>query len=70
MFFFLDVRGVLREGESDLDLARGLLSRHRVGLVPGSAFGEPGRLRLSFSLPEPLLREGIRRLSTGLRERR
>ncbi|MBP1654268.1 MAG: L-aspartate aminotransferase apoenzyme [Bacteroidetes bacterium] len=70
MFFFLDVRGFLREGESDLDLARGLLSRHRVGLVPGSAFGEPGRLRLSFSLGEPLLREGIRRISTGLRERR
>lgn len=70
MFFFLDVREFLREGESDMELARGLLSRHRVGLVPGSAFGEPGRLRLSFSLPEPLLREGIRRLSTGLRERR
>jgi aspartate aminotransferase len=70
MFFFLDVRGFLREGEDDAALARELLSQHRVGLVPGSAFGEPGWLRLSLSSPDPLLREGVRRMASGLRARR
>jgi aspartate aminotransferase len=72
MFFFLNTGGFLgRTGggkvmNDDGDLAAHLLHDHHVAIVPGSAFGEPGHLRVSFSSPEPLLREGIKRLILGL----
>jgi aspartate aminotransferase len=63
---FLDVphgKKVLRD---DVELAAYLLREHHVAVVPGSAFGEPGHLRLSFSSPEAILTDGVRRLVQGL----
>lgn len=72
MFFFLDVGrwiGRTVNGTAiadDIELAAYLLREHRLAIVPGSPFGEPGHLRLSFSSTEPLLREGIDRLIRAL----
>ncbi|HET9898383.1 MAG TPA: pyridoxal phosphate-dependent aminotransferase [Streptosporangiaceae bacterium] len=44
-----DVSELLRPGESDRSLARVILAVTHVATVPGSDFGLPGTLRLSFS---------------------
>ncbi len=45
----VDVSGLLRPGESDRSLARAMLGAIHVAAVPGSDFGLPGTLRLSFT---------------------
>jgi aspartate/methionine/tyrosine aminotransferase len=49
------------------DVAAGLLGE-KVITVPGSAFGSEGKgyLRLSFSISQALIEEGIRRIASGL----
>lgn len=47
---------------SDVDLAEHLINEAGVALVPGSAFGAPGHLRLSFATDLDTLREALRRL--------
>ena len=47
---------------SDVDLAEFLINEAGVALVPGSAFGAPGHLRLSFATDLETLREAMRRL--------
>jgi len=47
---------------SDVDLAEFLINEAGVALVPGSAFGAPGHLRLSFATDLETLREATRRL--------
>lgn len=50
---------------SDTELAETLLSAG-VAVVPGSAFGAPGHLRLSFTFPVKMLEKVMDRLETGL----
>ena len=52
--------------QDDLSLAEWLLTAHGVATVPGSAFGAPGALRLSFSVSERDIRAGVARLRTAL----
>lgn len=47
---------------SDVELAEFLINEAGVALVPGSAFGAPGHLRLSFATDLETLREALRRL--------
>jgi aspartate aminotransferase len=53
-----------------LDVAKHLLEKHRVAVVPGSAFGPSGshRLRLSYGAPAKTLEEGFRRMEAGFDE--
>jgi len=51
----------------DLELAAMLLNDAHVAAVPGSAFGAPGHLRLSYALSEEEITEGIRRIAEALR---
>ncbi|MCX8059939.1 MAG: pyridoxal phosphate-dependent aminotransferase, partial [Aquificaceae bacterium] len=51
---------------SDLKLADYLIEQGKVAVVPGSAFGAQGYVRLSYCLPEDAIREGIRRLKEAL----
>jgi len=44
------------------DLAKLLLDKARVALVPGDAFGAPGYLRLSYATSIERIEEGLRRL--------
>jgi aspartate aminotransferase len=52
--------------KSCTELAKELLDRAHVALVPGEAFGAPGFLRLSYATSLERIEEGLRRLSRFL----
>ena len=52
--------------ESDVDFAAFLLKQADVAVVPGSAFGAPGYIRLSFACSMDALKESIRRLERAV----
>jgi aspartate aminotransferase len=67
LFLFADARRHLGARFRDSSaLAAHLLTAGRVAVVPGSAFGLEGYLRLSFSAPEATLREGFARIEKAL----
>ncbi len=45
-----------------------LLEKHAVSIVPGTAFGTPGSVRLSFAASEADLKKALTRISQGLSE--
>lgn len=57
-------------GLSSWDLAKYLVRKHKVALVPGSIFGKKGEgyLRLSFAASEAQLENGLSRIEAGVRE--
>lgn len=59
-----DVRGLMERAGCATDGALAGRLRDEVGLkvLPGSAFGAPGHLRLSFAAPRAALEEGLARL--------
>ncbi len=71
-FYMLpDCSGLLADAaaglpQDDMALAEWLLMEHGVATVPGSAFGAPGALRLSFATSEENIRKGCARLRQGL----
>ena len=52
--------------ENDIDLAEYLLQEAGVALVPGSAFGAPGNMRLSFATSLDILEDAISRIKAAL----
>ena len=56
---FIDRMDNIRD---DLELASWLLEEAGVATVPGSAFGAPGHLRLSFATNMDQLKEAISRI--------
>ena len=52
--------------EDDLTLSDYLLMDWGLATVPGSAFGAPGYLRISFAASETDLKEGVERFHSGL----
>jgi aspartate/methionine/tyrosine aminotransferase len=71
-YAFPDVRGLLGRSyggeriESDEALATLLLDRACVAVVPGTPFGAPGFIRLSYATSEARIEEGIRRIRETL----
>jgi len=51
---------------TDVELAERLLKDAGVALVPGSAFGAPGHMRLSFATSLDVLKDAIGRLKEAL----
>ena len=47
---------------SDVDMCNALLDAKGVACVPGSAFGEPRALRISYTCPTPQLAPGLQRI--------
>lgn len=47
---------------NDVDLCNALLETKGVACVPGSAFGEPRALRISYTCPTPQLAPGLQRI--------
>ncbi len=56
-------------GDAGADFAAALLERHEVAVVPGSAFGTPAWVRLSYAAPRDQVLSGVRRLIALWRER-
>jgi aspartate aminotransferase len=67
-YAFPDVSGAIEKKDlaDDSALATLLLNEADVALVPGSAFGAPGYLRLSFACGLDTLREAVRRIHAAL----
>jgi aspartate aminotransferase len=62
-YAFPDVSAHLVDGSGDSTaLARHLLEREQVAVVPGDAFGAPGYLRISYATSIDRIEEGLRRL--------
>lgn len=51
---------------NDIELAEYLLQEAGVALVPGSAFGAPGNMRLSFATSKDVLADAIERIAKAL----
>ncbi|RKQ88617.1 pyridoxal phosphate-dependent aminotransferase [Brockia lithotrophica] len=70
-YVFLDVSPLLEAGGfSDADaLARALLEEEKVVVVPGTSFGAPEFVRLSYAMGEEEMLEGIARLAAFARRR-
>lgn len=52
--------------EDDTAFAEHLLTKGQIAVVPGSAFGAPGHMRLSFACSMQTLEEALRRIHTAL----
>lgn len=68
-YAFPDVSGLLgeRDGlDSDQALAMSLLDEAHIACVPGSPFGAPGYLRLSYANARDRLEEGLDRLASWI----
>ena len=52
--------------ENSAQLCDWLLEQHGVAIVPGSAFGAEGSVRLSFAASEPELKKALHRIAQGL----
>uniref|UniRef100_A0A7S0BKR5 Aminotransferase class I/classII large domain-containing protein n=1 Tax=Rhodosorus marinus TaxID=101924 RepID=A0A7S0BKR5_9RHOD len=59
MFMMVNVRGV---SPDDLTFARDLFDRQRIIVLPGTVFGVPGFVRITFSAPKHVLMEACDRL--------
>jgi len=55
--------------KNDFDLAEYLLEEARIAVVPGSAFGTPGYLRLSYAVSMEKIVEGLDRFEKAVRKR-
>ncbi|NNF95723.1 MAG: pyridoxal phosphate-dependent aminotransferase, partial [Halobacteria archaeon] len=65
-YAFPNVQGMINRLEginNDVELAEYILEHAGVALVPGSAFGSPGYMRLSFATSMANLDEALRRIS-------
>jgi aspartate/methionine/tyrosine aminotransferase len=52
--------------KDDVDLGEYLINEAGVALVPGSAFGAPGYMRLSFATSMDNLKKGLQRITAAL----
>ncbi|NII09060.1 aminotransferase class I/II-fold pyridoxal phosphate-dependent enzyme [Oleiagrimonas sp. C23AA] len=57
-----------RKIENDLDLCAALLDTKDVACVPGSAFGEPRAIRISYTCPTEQLKPGLERIQAFFAE--
>lgn len=66
-YFFPKVKEFLGgKIKNSLELARWLLEEKKVAVVPGSAFGREGYLRISFATSPEELQEGVKRIREAL----
>jgi aspartate aminotransferase len=52
--------------ETDIDVAGYLLEEARCAMVPGTAFGAPGFLRVSYAASNEMIREGLSRIGEAV----
>lgn len=61
-YLFVNVSSALKAGEDSMKFAEHALEQAKVVVVPGTPFGAPEWVRISFALDEKQLRLGIERL--------
>jgi len=65
-YLFASVERALRAGETDVAFCTRMLEEAGVALVPGSAFGAPGYVRISYATSEENLEKALDRLARAL----
>jgi len=67
-YAFPNVKGAMEKAgiDNDVDFAEKLLLEAGVALVPGSAFGSPGYMRLSFATSMKTLEDALNRIQKAL----
>ena len=68
-YAFVDVNGLINKLENindDFDLTEFFLNEANVALVPGSAFGSPNHVRISFATSLENLMEAVKRIKNAL----
>ena len=68
-YAFPSVKGVLSrmgDGATDVTLSTYLLEEARVAVVPGSAFGAQGHIRLAYAVSLEVVEEAVRRIKAAL----
>ncbi len=70
-YAFPNVKELLKEGnfKDDWELAEFLLEEAKIAVVPGSAFGYPGYLRLSYATSMENIEEGLNRFKEAVERR-
>jgi aspartate aminotransferase len=68
-YAFANIEGAMKivDVADDLAFAERLLDRTGVAVVPGSGFGAPGHMRLSFACSLQTIDEALRRIESALR---
>ncbi len=69
-YSFPDMNGVIEKLEgitNDIELAEFFLEKAEVAMVPGSAFGAPGCMRISFATSMENLEKSMERIKTALK---
>ncbi|MBV1883620.1 MAG: pyridoxal phosphate-dependent aminotransferase [Pseudomonadales bacterium] len=69
-YAFPNIQGVIDSIEginNDVELAEHLLQKAGVALVPGSAFGLPGHVRLSFATSMDILKDALSRITAAVK---
>lgn len=61
-YLFINIKGIAKFAGDSMKFCSELLSREGVALVPGSAFGMDGYVRLSFACSTEQIVEGIKRI--------
>jgi len=69
-YAFPNVKELIRQAnlKDDFALADYLLEKAKIAVVPGSAFGMPGYLRLSYATSMENIKEGLNRFKTAVEE--
>ena len=65
-YVFPDISGHLSNGATAEDFAGKLLRKTGVAVVPGEAFGVADHIRISYAVPEEMLREGLEKIAEVL----
>ncbi|HVV68568.1 MAG TPA: pyridoxal phosphate-dependent aminotransferase [Gammaproteobacteria bacterium] len=67
-YAFVRVENILKEEgpKTDLDFAEYLLQEAKIAVVPGSAFGTQGYMRLSYATSLEVLKQGLERLAAAV----
>lgn len=70
-YLFVNIDSFLKESgmSGSVECASWLLEEARVAVVPGVAFGDDRAIRLSVSVAEDVVREGVARISDSFRSR-
>lgn len=61
---FANIKGLLRADANDIDLAYTLLHEHGLAVIPGTEFGMPGYIRLSFAASMEEINQAIAKLAS------
>jgi len=68
-YLFINLKKILRKGESSGDFCQELLFQAKVAIVPGEAFAANGYARISFASSMKNLKEGVKRINEFINDR-